>query len=91
MYKSTHGLHGAHCVIYRKKLLYGGGGGKGDDGYKILEFDQTKFQWGEFSQSIYEQFAMAVVQGKLLLVGGFNPGQDEYSSRVCQWNEEGKY
>ena len=48
MYKSTHGLHGAHCVIYRKKLLYGGGGGKRDDGYKILEFDQTKFQGENF-------------------------------------------
>ena len=46
--KSTHGLHGAHCVIYRKKLLYGGGGGKRDDGYKILEFDQTKFQGENF-------------------------------------------
>ena len=34
---------------------------------------------------------MAVVQGKLYLVGGFNPTQDEYSNRVSQWNEEGKY
>ena len=34
---------------------------------------------------------MAVVQGRLMLIGGFNSRQDEYSSRVCQWNEEGKY
>lgn len=34
---------------------------------------------------------MAVVMGRLLLIGGFNPAQDEYSSRVSQWNEEGKY
>ena len=34
---------------------------------------------------------MAVVQGKLYLVGGFKPSQDEYSSQVCHWNEEGKH
>ena len=34
---------------------------------------------------------MAVVKGKLLLVGGFNSRLDEYSRRVCQWNSDGKY
>lgn len=33
---------------------------------------------------------MAVVQGRLYIIGGFKPSQDEYSKRVCAWNEEWK-
>lgn len=61
----------------------------GDNKRRIVRFDLLKSKWEEFSLYLYEDFAMSVVLGKLLVAGGYDAVKDEYSNRVSQWREVG--
>lgn len=39
---------------------------------------------------MYSYFALAVVNGKLLAVGGYNEDNDQYSDRIHEYNENGR-
>ena len=82
-------MHCGQCVLYGSNLLFGGGTGAGDNKRRIVRFDLMKLKWEEFSVYLYEYFSMAVVQGKLLVVGGYDTVKDEYSNRLSQWRDVG--
>jgi hypothetical protein len=87
---SLSSVHCGHAVLYNYGILYGGGGGFGDNKRKIIRFDLNKAKWEDFSFYLYEHFAMGVVMGKLLLVvGGYNTAKDEYSNQLSQWRNTG--
>lgn len=86
---SLSSVHCGQAILYRSGILYGGGGGVGDNKRRIVRFDLLKSKWEEFSHYLYEQFAMGVVMGKLLVAGGYNAVKDEYSNCLSEWRDVG--
>ena len=80
-------MHCGQAILYNSSILYGGG--DGDNKCRIIKFDLSQKKWEEFSLYLYESFSMSVVQGKLLVVGGYDTVKDEYSNRVSEWKERG--
>ena len=79
-------MHCGQAILYNSSILYGGG--DGDNKRRIIKFDLSQKKWEEFSLYLYESFSMSVVQGKLLVVGGYDAVKDEYSNRVSEWERE---
>ena len=52
----------------------------------------THLSWSELTPYMFSNFALAVVNGKLLAVGGYNEAsaRDPYTNHVYEYNEEGR-
>ena len=85
------GVNSAKAVLLGSNVVVGGGHADVDNQQQVMFYHKNK-GWGMLGKYSHSLFAMAVIQGRLLvLVGGYDVVMDSYSNRIVQWDHQGKY
>ena len=85
------GTNAAQSVTLNGKVIVGGGDVPGDNARKVAFYDPGTRKWGDLGLYSHQLFAMAVVGGDLLLVGGYDVVKDDYTGIVSKYNRDSKY
>ena len=75
-----------HSVVAQGRVYVGGGAVyKNEDKYTVMMYEQGA-RWRTLPRYQYCQFAMAVLQDQLTLVGGWEPSTEEVTNQIAVWD-----
>ena len=78
-------------VLLQEKVYIGGGEAPSDkDKQIVVVYDPKQDSYGTLPPYTYQYFAMAVVNNRLVLVGGWDMQREKKTQKLGVWNEQSK-